>query len=194
MLRGPSMAKVGHNCIPRPECVFSRLFIQRLCRHHEVADRLRIGCYIAMISRIIWVEADSVVSDTNGFISFAFSSWLQIIMAYANHTILTLPHARRILGLRSQLIYVGQDPNSFDPIKSENLTTRFNGRTPTLRLFEIVKFSGPFFSGYNVFPPFDSLQRPSSSISCLGVYYDRWWLSYPFRVGVWVPRLTASCS
>ena len=57
----------------------------------------------------------SVLSDTR--------RETQIIKAYANHTILTPPHARRTLWcLRSQLISLGRDPNWSVLIRSEKLS------------------------------------------------------------------------
>ena len=62
--------------------------------------RHQYNCIITMISiiTIVQIQAESVVSDTNGFINFWLQSLVtrgetQIIKAYANHTMLTpTPH------------------------------------------------------------------------------------------------------
>ena len=63
-----------------------------------IAYVVYLGCILMMISIvIIIIKADSVISDTNGFIFFCLQplgdtrSETQFIKAYTNHTILTPP-------------------------------------------------------------------------------------------------------
>ena len=50
--------------------------------------------------------------------------------------------------------------------------------------FKILKFSGSL-PGVTSSTHIINSNGASIPISCQGVYYDRWWLSYPFRVGFW---------
>ena len=92
-----------------------------------------------------------------------------------------------------------EDLNSSLPVKTQtyllwldpkNPTALFNGRTSTICLFKILEFLRTISTGYEISHPLNSLQLPTSTISCLGVYYGRWWLSYPFHTGVRVHQLT----
>ena len=65
-------------------------------------------------------------------------------------------------------ITVGRDP--------KNPTTSFNGKDPTPS-FQNPQILGTFSSGHDV-------------ISCLGVYYDKWWFSYPLRANVKLHPMT----
>ena len=111
----------------------------------------------------------------------------QIIRAYGNHTMLTSPAQRSAHLLVSKI--------STDLCQSEpkliwsdpkNSTTRFDGRTSAPVFFKIQKFSGPSLTGVTSSTHPIHSNGTSSPISCLGVYYDRWWLWYPFRTGVCV--------
>ena len=91
-----------------------------------------------------------------------------------------------------------KDLNSSLPVETQtnlfwsdpkNLAAHFNGRTSTT-VFTKSSNSRDISSGYDVNHPLNSLQRPSSFISCPGVYYYRWWLLYPFCAGVRVYHLT----
>ena len=92
----------------------------------------------------------------------------------------------------------------FDQIRKTQLHAS-NGRTSTKLSFQNLKILKTISSGRDVMYTLNSLQRPWGlvltfpvwvfimtdddchilsavyDISCLGVYYDRWWLSYPFR-------------
>ena len=89
---------------------------------------------------------------------------------------------------RSQFISAGRDPQNLiwsDQIwKTQPLpsTTNLNSLS-----FQNPQNSLNISSGHDAIHTFNSLQRPFSPISCLGVYFVRWWLSYPFRAGVKVP-------
>ena len=63
---------------------------------------LNYSCYIAIMISITIIQADSVISDMNAFISFYLQSFMtrgetQIIKAYANHTMLTHPYLNYIM-------------------------------------------------------------------------------------------------
>ena len=114
----------------------------------------------------IQMQADSVVSDTNGFINF----WLQFMATqgerhnsyYADPD----PHAQRILWcLRSQFISAGQDLKNLTTTATiENSTLYLNGPIST------ACFSKSSNSQDHPFRAWHHLH--SSPISCLGVYYD----------------------
>ena len=70
----------------------------------------------------------------------------------------------------------------------KNSTATFNS-VPQLT-FKNPQIVWTISSGHDVINPLNSLQRPSSPISCLGVLYDRWGLSYPFCAGVRLWQLT----
>ena len=105
----------------------------------------------------------------------------QFLKAFANHTMLTL--AQRVAHLVMSKISVGRDP--------KNPTTSFNGQNPTL---------SPQWSNLNSLFSKSSSSRDhlfrawrhphSSPISCLGDYYDKWWLSYPLRTRVKLHPMT----
>ena len=103
-------------------------------------------------------------------------------------TILTMLTLQRAMHLVMSKISVGRNP--------KNATTSFNGQNPTLngRIPDSC-LNGPIST--DVFSKSlnsqDHLFRAwchphSSSISCLGVYYDKWWLSYPLRTSVTAPN------
>ena len=110
----------------------------------------------------------------------------QIVKYFADHSILTPTTTHSIFCDVNDL-------NSFMPVESQtdliwsdpkNSNVHFNGRTSTNRLFKIFIFSGQSLSGDDIIHTLYSFQRPSNPIFILWVYYDRWWLSYPFNVGV----------
>ena len=116
-------------------------------------------CIITMISITtihiqIHIQADSVISNTNGFINF----WLRSMVTWGGW-----PHhnAWRILWcLRSQFISAGRDPkNSTSRLNGRKLNCPFNGRIPNYCLFQILKFSGPSLLAWR--------HLHSSPISCL---------------------------
>ena len=93
-----------------------------------------------------------------------------ILKAYTNHTMLTPPNAQCILWcLRSQSISAGRDP--------KNMIW-----SPQFTVFSKSSNSQYISSRRDVIHSLNSIQQHSSPISCLWVYYDRWWLSYTFRV------------
>ena len=124
------------------------------------------ACCILMISIII--QVDSVVSDTNGFISFCLQPLMirgetQFIKAFANYTMLTQNHPPTLHGAslpaETQTDLIPSDP------KTPN--ARFNGRTSTHRLFKKDKNYQNISSEYDVTHQLDSLHGKSSPISCL---------------------------
>ena len=103
------------------------------------------------------IQADSVVSGTNGLLIPGFGPWWH----KERDTILTMVTAlQRVVHLVMSKIFVGRDP--------KNPTTSFNGQNPTLAsmvqsqliLFKILKFSGPSPPGMT--------SSPLQPISCLG--------------------------
>ena len=104
----------------------------------------------------------------------------QFLKAYVNHTMLTpLQRAAHLVMFKISI--------NLCRSRSEKLNCRkpnysFNGRMLNYCLFKILKFSGPSLLGMT-----SSTVQP---ISCLGVYYDKWWLSYPLRAGVRLYHLT----
>ena len=110
----------------------------------------------------------------------------QFIRAYVNHTMLTpQPNsARRILWCpRSQLVSAGRDRNWSDLIRSEKLNHYLQRSNHNWSLFQNSQIIRIITSSYDV----NHHSVHSSPISCEGVYYDRWGLSYPFRTGGRVP-------
>ena len=105
----------------------------------------------------------------------------QIIKAYANHVILTPT---------PQLIPAGRDPNWSSLIRPEKPNRSLQRSNLNYLSFQNPQILRTISSGYDVLNPLNSLQRPPSLISCLGVDYNRWWLSYPFCAGVKVHHLT----
>ena len=93
-------------------------------------------------------------------------------------------HAWRILRcLRSQFISARQVPNWSALIRPEKPNCMLQRSNLNYSSFQNPQILRTTSSGRDVNPP---VQRLFSPIYCLGVYYDRWWLSYPFHTGVWV--------
>ena len=120
-----------------------------------------------------------------------------IIKAYAYYTMLTPPashtraRVRHVLWcLRSQLISASRDPNWSDLIRSEKPNRSLQRSNPTHSLFKILKFSGSSLPGIKSTSHSVNSKGPFGLISCLGVHYGRWWLWYPYHVGMRVPCLT----
>ena len=97
----------------------------------------------------------TLVSDTNGFINSLNSvhgdtrSETQFLKVYANHTMLNPPQTQLCLLQRSN--------------------TQLHLSTAEIQL---TLFQNPHL--------FWAWRHPQSSlIFCLGVFYDKWWLSYP---------------
>ena len=115
----------------------------------------------------------------------------RIRTAYANHTILTPPLTRSILWhLRSLLISVAQEQNWSALIRSEKPRRALQRLNVNYLSFKNLQILRTISSRYDVNHTLNSLQRPSRPISSLGVYYNRWWLSNPFRADVRVHNLT----
>ena len=83
-------------------------------------------------------------------------------------------------------ISVRRDPkNPTTSFNGQNPTPWHNGQNPTL--LSTVKMHLTSFQN----PHFWAWRHPlSSPISCLGVYYDNWWLSYPLRASVKLHPMT----
>ena len=96
-------------------------------------------------------------------------------------TMLTPPqHAAHLVISK---VSVGRDP--------KNPTTSFNSQNPTLA--SVVQSQLTFFSKSSNSQDhlFWAWSHPHSSpISCLGVYYDKWWLSYPLQASVKLHLMT----
>ena len=113
----------------------------------------------------------------------------QYIKAYMKHTLLT-PTQTHARCLRSQFISAGQEPDWSDQTrKSQPLTSTVE---PPMNSFQNPQILRTISSGFDVNFTLNSLQRPSSPISCRRVYYDRYWLSYHFRAGIQVHCLTTT--
>ena len=144
---------------------------------------LYICCITIMISMKtlqihIQIQADSIVSDTKGFINFWLRSFdtekkTQFLKVYANHTMPIPPHAVYLVVFKISIHVCWSRSKKINP-------------TPQLQKtqlhFQNLKFSGPSLLGM--------LSSKLKPISCLEVYYDVWWLSYPFRVSVRLHHLT----
>ena len=112
----------------------------------------------------------------------------QFIRACANHTLLTLPYARHILWcLRSQLIFTDRDSNRSNLIRSKKSNHVLRWSNLNSSLFQNAQILRPSLPDVTSSTHSNCV---SSHISCLGVYYDRWWMLYPFRAGVRVHSLT----
>ena len=130
-----------------------------------------IYCCIGMISRII-IQRTHFLYERVYFFSLQFFATgvgeRQIIKAYANHTMLIPP--------RMVYLVVSKISNHFCRLRPKlisvpkNSTAIINGRTLTEVFFEILKFSGSSRSSMTS----TTQSIHFSSISCLGVYYDRW--------------------
>ena len=113
----------------------------------------------------------------------------RFIKAYTNHTMLTPTTHGESCGVKDLNSSFPVEPQT-DLIWSDpkNPTACNNGRTSIQVFFKIPKFSGSYLPGMTS----TTHSIHSSPISCLEVYYHIWWLSYPFHVGMRVPRLTAT--
>ena len=127
----------------------------------------------------IQAQAVSVVSGTNSLLISDFGPWRHekrdtILKSlcqpyYADNTMLTHLNARRILWcLRSLSVEIRKKRLHLSTVKIQ------------LHLFKMLRFSGPSL------PSLTS----SSPISCLVVYNDKWWLSYPLRTSVKLHPMT----
>ena len=80
----------------------------------------------------------------------------------------------------------------FDLIRSEKRNCPLFRRNSTVSLFQNPKILKPSLPGVNsstLSIPFNCASNP---ISSQGVYYEKWRLSYPFRTGFRVHRLTTT--
>ena len=122
----------------------------------------------------------------NRFISFCLQSLAtqetQFIKAYANHTMLVLPHTHMVHLVVSK-IFADQSPKWSDLIRSDQTST------PP---FQNPKILMPYLPGMTSSTYSIHSNCASSPISCLRVYYDRWWLSYPFHTGMQTHCLTVT--
>ena len=131
------------------------------------------------ITVVIQIQADFVISDTNGFINF----WLQFLptqflKAYANHTMLTPPPTCcTSCGVRSQFISASWNLKIWS-----NLI-----RSKKTQLLPSTVFSKSSFSGPSLLGMTSSTLQPHFF---LGVYYDKWWLLYLFCTGIRLHHLT----
>ena len=122
-------------------------------------------------------QVDSVVSDTNGFINIWLRSLgdtrkeTQFLKVFAYHTMLT-PHQRAVhLGMFKISIHL-----CWSRSEKLNHNSCLNGPISTDVSLKSSNSLEHFFWAWR--------HPHSSSVSCLGVYYDKWWLSYPFLVSV----------
>ena len=90
-------------------------------------------------------------------------------------------------------ISAGRDPNWSELIRSEKLNYVLQQSNLNYPSFQNPQILRTISAGHNVIHPLNSLQQPSSPISCLGVYNNKWWLSYPFcvdlRLHIWLWHL-----
>ena len=147
-----------------------------------ILSHRRYPCYIQYIYIYIYIY---IYSNTNAcrhccFRYYRFiNSWLrsmvtwgetQFYKVYANHTMLTPP--QRAAHLVMSKISVGSNPKK----------TQLHLSTVKIQLL----FSKSSNSQNHLF---QAWRNPHSSLtSCLGVYYDKWWLSYPLRTSVTAPN------
>ena len=148
-----------------------------------------------MISIVIIIQADSAVSDTNEFVSFC----LQLLPIRGERyksggamlTILCWHPLRAahlvVSNIWSHLCRSWRKLISSHQIRKSQLHALT--AIPQLPVFQIPKNSLPISSRHDVIHPFNCV---SSSVSCLRVYYYRWWLSYPLGAGMRVHRLTTT--
>ena len=94
--------------------------------------------------------------------------------------------------LRSWLILFAPDPNWSALIRSEKPNRALQRSNLNYSPFQNLQILQTIPYRYNVNHTLNSLQLPSSLISSLGVYSDRWGLSYPFPGGVRVHHLTSA--
>ena len=113
----------------------------------------------------------------------------QFLRANANHTMLTTPTHGTSCGvsdLKSSLPVETQTDLLWSDPKNPAVFSKTSNSQDQLS-FQKPQILRTSYSGYEFNHPLKSPQQPSSFIFCLGVYYDRWCLSYPFPVGVRVP-------
>ena len=135
---------------------------------------------MSVIIITIQIQVASVVSDTNGFINV----WLRSMARRRERhnslkSMLTIqwrphPNARRILWcLRYQFISAGPDPkNPTTRLDGRKLNCTFNGRISATVFSKSSNSQDHLLWAWR--------HQHTSPTSCLGVYYDKWWLSYSF--------------
>ena len=99
----------------------------------------------------------------------------QFLKAYANHTMLT-PTQRAAHHLMFEISI------HLCPSRSEKLNHTFNSRISTTVFSKSSNSEDHLFWAWR--------HPHSSPISCLGVYYDKWCVSYPLRAGVRLHQMT----
>ena len=135
----------------------------------------------------IQMQADSIVSDTNGFIN----SWLRSMATrrewYNSYYANPIPNGRCILWcLRSLSVeiwkpnYIFNGPNSTLASMVETQLS-FSMIQSQLLFFKILKFSGPSLPGMTS----STLQPHFLS----GGLLWQWWLSYPLRASIKLHQL-----
>ena len=110
-----------------------------------------LGLAIMIIQILCKTQADSVVSDTNGLLTSCLRSMAtrgeRHNSYYADHTMLTIPNARRILWcLGSQFISAGRDPRNRRR-NGRKLNSMSQWSNLNWLFFKIFKFSGPSLPG-----------------------------------------------
>ena len=99
----------------------------------------------------------------------------QFLKANANHTMLTPPQCTEHLVMFMISVHLCRS-------KSEEFNCTPQWSNLNYCLFKILKFSGPSL-----------LDMTSSTLQphfLLGIYYDKWWLSYPFHMVVRLHQMT----
>ena len=150
----------------------------------------------------IQIQTDSVVSDTSRFINFWLRSLAtrgerQFLKAYANHTILTpCQRAAHLVTFKTTIYLCRSRSEKLNHRRNgRKLNSRLNGRISTLwsSTFEYPsatlngRISTDVLSKSSTSHShlFRAWRHPhSNTISCLGGYYDKQWLSYPLRASV----------
>ena len=126
----------------------------------------------------------------------------EFLKAYANHTMLTLPAcAAHLVVFKISIHFCRSRPPKIwsDLSKSEKLNRYLQRSTLTTVFSKSLNSQDHLlYSGRShlsvvwmvlIRPLISNCSSPFSlsiglNIICLGVYYDRWWLSYPFLAGV----------
>ena len=125
-----------------------------------------------------------LVSDTNGLLIPVQGDTrreTQFLKVYANHALLTTPqHAANLVVFKT---FVGRDKKKSNCIFQRSKSNcRLNGPI-SIDVFSESSDSQKHLS--------KTWRHPHSSpISCLGVYYDKWWLSYPLCASVKLHQMT----
>ena len=99
----------------------------------------------------------------------------QFLKVYTNHTMLTLPQCVAHLVMFKILIHLCRSKTQLSP-QWQNTQLTFSTVKIQLTSFQNPQILRTISSGRDV------INTPAHFLS--GVYYDKWWLSYPLRTSV----------